>query len=310
MWGQPPSAVLGPKGRFSRRSLTSDCIRGRAVAFSAALPFSGNSSQKFCDSASQFPISKLKPTLFQLLRQHPRTRQYPFFREFSERQLRRKRGHRKNRWPPHNRRQHPGKLRISHRIRRDNVHCSRKIVGRRASPPGWQTVKHRRDCIINVNPTPPLPSAADFPAQAKTKWAQHLLERAALFAQHDAKPQIHHPNSRDPHVCRRFPLPTDFRQKPFARRTVFRQNFIPAISVISNRRSAHKCSRRYFSLRNRPRQIPRANHPAIANFSLLLRRPPSRNVLSREMDHNIEARHQLRRNFAHWLPLHLVFCPN
>src|ERR1700757_2465589 len=143
-----------------------------------------------------------------------------------------------------------------------------------------------------MNPTPPLPPASNLSTQPKTKRPQHFFDCAAMFTQHYAESQIHHSNAGDPDMCSRLPLPANIGQESRARRTVLSQNVIAPIPVISNRRSANKISRRLFSLRNRPSQISRTNHPALANAPLLLRRPSSGDVFSRQMNDRIESRNQ------------------
>ena len=263
---------------------------------------SAHLSSKLFESTLQIPISELKPALLQLLRNHSGARQNPLLRKFSKRQLRRKTRHRNNRRTLHHRRQHSGELRIGHRIRRGHIHRTPQ----RFSP---QNLPDRRHNIVNMNPTPPLPAAAYPPAQAKPKRPQHLLERATIFTQHYAEPQIHHANSSDPHMCRRFPLATDIWQKSRTSRAVLRQDLVAPIAVISNRGSADKRSGRLFSFCDRPRQIQCAHHPALANFPLLLRTPSSGNVLARQMDHGIDSRNQCRRNFAHRLPGQIISAP-
>src|SRR5581483_11056126 len=90
--------------------------------------------------------------------------------------------------------------------------------------------------VVDVNPTPPLPSVADSSADTHTKWREHLGERASMGAQHQANAQIDDPNPRQPCRLRSlFPFAGDLRQEVIPGHAVFGQKLVATVSVVSDR---------------------------------------------------------------------------
>ena len=97
-------------------------------------------------------------------------------------------------------------------------------------------------------------------------------------------------------------------KKTRARGTLFPQNFISTIAVISNCRRADEYPRLLFRPASAFRQISGADDPAIVDAPLFLARPNSKDAFARKMNHRVKAGNFFRRNRLRRIPGYRRLC--
>ena len=143
--------------------------------------------------------------------------------------------------------------------------------------------------VVEGDPAHPLRAVADDAAHAQSKRCQHLGERAAVFAQHDAQPQVHHAYPLgDRRGCGGFPVPTNLGQKARARPALFGQHLVSPAAVVADPRSADEDSGRLREPGQCLDQEPSGGRAALANAPLLRRRPSdAHDALAGEVDDRV-----------------------
>ena len=151
--------------------------------------------------------------------------------------------HGEDRGPGKDRCQRFGKFCVRDRPGRYQVHRALQQVA-------FQNVVKRLDPILYVNPTPPLSAAAHITAKTHAERQQHLLQRSPDRAKNQSSAHLHGPDSGLSCWLRRsLPFATNFREKTFARRAVFAQDFVATVTVVTDGRSCDEYSRTIFGFR-------------------------------------------------------------
>ena len=178
-----------------------------------------------------------------------------------------------------------GQFAIGDRVGRNEVdRADQRFVG--------HDVNDRRDHVVDRDPAHELTSVADLAAQPLAERAEHLLERAALGAEHDAEPQQH-----DAQTLillrghgRRLPIAANLGQKAAAGLALFGQQLVAAVAVIADGRRAQKSLGRILQPGQRFGQKTSTVDAAVANTGLLGFGPAARgDVLARQMNDRVGA---------------------
>ena len=145
--------------------------------------------------------------------------------------------------------------------------------------------------VVEGDPAPRLFSASDHSAGTQFEWQQHFFQSSTFRAEHDADPKIDHADARVGCRCRCvFPGLTEFADEPRARRRGFGHHFVAAVSVKTDRRSAHKDFRRIAHPGKSPSQQASAFDPAVFQQPLHSLRPATvSDVVSAEMNDRVAA---------------------
>ena len=150
---------------------------------------------------------------------------------------------------------------------------------------------NRADQIIDCNPAPVLPTAADHAPQAQSERSQHLRQSASQRTQDHADSQVDDPHSRfSRRFAGRFPVTTQFRQKTRARAGHLGQNLGTTVTVVADRR----CANQYFwgplQLSQRFAQKPRRFDPTASQSLLDMRFPADRrDVFTSQVNNGIRS---------------------
>jgi hypothetical protein len=177
-----------------------------------------------------------------------------------------------------------GELEVPHRVGGDRVHraADRGRVGRVHVEPGQ---------VGDVDPGHPLPAVAQRAAAAELERREHLGQRPAAGAEHDARPRRHHPHAgllgRG-----RLPLPVDadLRQEVVGRRGRLGECLVAAVAVVADRGRRDEHGRFPRGLRDALHEVSGAYDATVADPVLLGRRPPPlRDRLAGEVEHGVDA---------------------
>ena len=144
--------------------------------------------------------------------------------------------------------------------------------------------------VVERDPTQVLGAVADYAAEPEPERQQHLFERAAVWAEHDADSQ---PNDARPGrgegLHRGFPFAAHVGQKPGARRALFGQHLVLAVAVVADGRGAQKHRGRPCALRQDLAQPARPDDAAVPDAALeIIGPPPGGDILAGQMNHGIE----------------------
>ena len=150
---------------------------------------------------------------------------------------------------------------------------------------------HDRDEIVQVNPREVLISRSDGAPGAHEKWRQHLRERAARPAQHDAGAQEHDARTEVLRVPRgRFPADAELREEVVAVCRHFGEAFAAAVAVIADGAARHEHAAPHAGRSHRVNELFGQRHTALLEPCAPGRRPPFADEgLSGEVDDSVAA---------------------
>jgi hypothetical protein len=91
--------------------------------------------------------------------------------------------------------------------------------------------------VVEGDPAHPLSSTTDAPSDAKPEREEHLGQRAAGRAEHDAEAKLHGTHTSQS-VSLGFPVLANLGKKARARLTVFVEGLVGTITIHADRRGA------------------------------------------------------------------------